>query len=98
MLFQCSCSRGTRSNAHPCQTLLTKMTEIISLVPLSDAFSGLLVFNELFRDFSQLAAGKWLCSWCFVPFVAIFVYNLEPSALCQSYIAKLMLQVAHLFD
>ena len=42
----------------------SRISHIFSLVPLGDEFNGFVVFMKLFRDFSRLAAGTLLCSWC----------------------------------
>ena len=95
-LSQCSGSLGMRSNAHLCQIVITKITEIISF--MGDAFSGFLCSRRFFatsvssQQIHGCAAGV-LC----LPFVVIVSYDLEQSALCKSYIDQLMLRVAHLF-
>lgn len=50
------------TNSYEVQFYLSVLFHIPSLTMQSDEFSGFVESEKLFRDFSRLAAGKWLCS------------------------------------
>ena len=73
----------------------SRLFHISSLVLLGDEDSGVVEFKKLFRDFSQFAAGTWLCCWCFLPAICRDIFhaigNSQPY-LSRTYVAKIMLR------